>query len=77
MLTSLKLTRSQCVCYNLKSRLAYINQTNTPYTDEDKTLARSIMKDCIVELLEKELAPYRRTFESENMNFKITVNVEG
>lgn len=77
MLTSLELTRSQCVCYNLKSRLAYINQTNTPYTDEDKTLARSIMKDCIVELLEKELAPYRRTFESENMNFKITVNVEG
>ena len=77
MLTSLGLTRAHCSNYNLKSRLNWINQTNTPYTDEDKVLARSIMRDCIVELLEKELAPFRRTFESENMNFKITLNVEG
>ena len=77
MLTSLGLTRAHCSNYNLKSRLNWINQTNTPYADEDKVLARSIMRDCIVELLEKELAPFRRTFESENMNFKITLNVEG
>lgn len=77
MLTSLGLTRTHCANYNLKSRLSYINQTNTPYTDEDKILARSIMRNCIVELLEKELAPFRRTFESENINFKITLNVEG
>jgi hypothetical protein len=77
MLTSLELTRAHCSNYNLKSRLNWINQTNTPYTDEDKILARSIMRDCIVELLEKELTPFRRIFESENMNFKITLNVEG
>ena len=77
MLTSLGLTKQNCALYNLKSRLSYINQTNTPYTDEDKVLARNIMRDCIVELLEKEIAPFRRTFESENINFKITLNVEG
>lgn len=77
MLTSLGLTKQHCGYYNLKSRLSYINQTNTPYTDEDKVLARNIMRDCIVELLEKEIAPFRRTFESENINFKITLNVEG
>lgn len=77
MLTSLELTRSQCAYYNLKTRLGYINQTSIPYADEDKTLARSIMRDCIAELLEKELYPFRRIFESENMNFKITLNVEG
>lgn len=77
MLTSLGLTKQHCAYYNLKSRLSYINQTNTPYVDEDKVLARNIMRECIVELLEKEIAPFRRTFESENINFKITLNVEG
>lgn len=77
MLTSLGLTKQHCGYYNLKSRLGYINSTSVPYTDEDKVLARTIMRDCVKELIEKEIAPLRRTFESENMNFKITLNVEG
>lgn len=77
MLESLKLTRNVCKSYNLRSRLYYINQTDIPYTDEDKILARSIMRDCVIELLEKEITPFRSIFESENINFKITLNVEG
>lgn len=75
MLTSLGLSRAHCAHYNLKTRLSYINSTDKPYTDEDKTLARSIMRDCVSELIEKELSGTRRIFEE--MNFKITVNVEG
>lgn len=75
MLTSLGLTRNHCAHYNLRTRLSYINTTNKPYSDEDKALARSVMKDCVVELLEKDLAPTRKVFEE--MNFKITINVEG
>ena len=76
MLTSLGITLNHCRYHHLKSRLSWINQIKD-INEEDRVLAKLIMRTCIQELIDKEIEPYRRTFESENMSFKITVNVEG
>lgn len=76
MLTSLGVNLGQCRYGQLKSRLGLLNVIKN-VSDEDRTLAKKIMKDCAQSLIEKELEPYRRTFESEALSFKITVNVEG
>lgn len=76
MLTSLGLTRQSCSYVNLNSKLNLINENKTPYTDEDKKLAKSLIKDWLVESVEKAVSPYRKTFETESYGFKINVNVE-
>ena len=75
MLTSLGVTLSQCRSYHLKYRLSLINGLKN-VSDEDRLLAKAMMKDCVQEMIDKVIEPYRQTFESENMSFKITVNVE-
>ena len=76
MLTSLGINIGDCRYINIKTRLGFINKIPN-INEDDRTLAKSIMRNCIQELIDREIEPYRRTFESENMSFKITVNVEG